>query len=158
VKKINLFKARKPLLIAVIGLAVILPAVFFIYEGCFVPLAQEREKQAVLKAAREFLDAEIRRDYPAVYACFAPSSPYARAHTYDEYLAWAKASADHLADYRIVAVSYIQDNENLDKYPDVEKIAQVEVEATFLNDETKSYSDLNIGFIFFKERGQWYKS
>ncbi|HLZ19749.1 MAG TPA: hypothetical protein VKO67_09060, partial [Smithellaceae bacterium] len=44
--------------------------------------AGDREEVAVLKAVRNFLDAEIRRDYPAVYACFAPSSVYVRTHTF----------------------------------------------------------------------------
>jgi len=158
IKKINLNKTRKQLLIAVICLALILPGAFFVYKGWYVPFAHEREKLAVLKAAREFLDAEVRRDYPAVYSCFASSSPYARSHTYNEYLAQAKTSPDRVTDYRIVAVNYIQDNEDRGKYPLVEKFAQVEVEVTFLNQDTKSFSDVNIGFVFMKEKGSWYKS
>ncbi|HRV26800.1 MAG TPA: hypothetical protein P5294_09680 [Smithellaceae bacterium] len=146
------------MLIAVVCLALILPGAFFVYKGWYVPFAHEREKQAVLKAAREFLDAEVRRDYPAVYNCFASSSNYARSHTYNEYLAQAKNSPDRVTDYRIIAVSYIQDNEDIDRFPLVEKFAQVEVEVTFLNQDTKSYSDINIGFVFMKEKGSWYKS
>ena len=157
-KKENFIKTRKQLLIAVVCLALVLPGSFFVYKVWFSASIQEREEQAVLKAAREFLDAEVRRDYPAVYACFASSSPYARLHNYEEYLAQAKASADNVSDYRIVAVSYIQNNEDRKKYPSVEKVAQVEVEVTFQNNKTKSYSDANIGFIFLKEQGRWYKS
>jgi len=157
-KKGSLTKIRKQLLIAAVCLALILPGAFFAYRGWYVPFAAEREKQAVLKAAHEFLDAEKRRDYPAVYASFASSSAYARSHTYNEYLVHAQASPEHVADYRIVAVNYIQDNEDREKYPLAEKFAQVEVEVTFLHRDTKSYSDLNIGFIFIKERGRWYKS
>lgn len=158
IKKIDLLKKRKQLLIAVVCLALILPGSFFVYKGWYVPLTQEREKQAVLKAAREFLDAEVRRDYPAVYSCFAPSSTYTRSHTYTEYLTQAKTSPDRVTDYRIVAVNYIQNNEERGKYPLVEKFAQVEVEVTFLNQGAKSYSAVNIGFIFMKEKGRWYKS
>jgi type II secretory pathway pseudopilin PulG len=157
-KKENFIKARKQLLIALVCLALILPAAIFIAKSWIGASIQEREEQAVLNAAREFLDAEVRRDYPAVYACFASSSPYARLHDYERYLAQAKASADNVSDYRIVAVSYIQKNEDQKKYPLVEKIAQVEVEVTFQNNRTKSYSDVNIGFIFLKEQGRWYKS
>ncbi len=158
IKKVDLLKKRKQLVIAVVCLTLILPGAFFVYKGLYVPFTHEREKQAVLKAAREFLDAEIRRDYEAVYSCFAPSSTYARSHTYNEYLAQAKKSPDRVTDYRIVAVSYIQDNEDRGKYPLVEKFAQVEVEVTFLNQDTNSYSDINIGFVFMKEKGSWYKS
>ncbi len=146
------------MLIAFVCLALILPGAFFVYKGWYVPFTNEREKQAVLKAAREFLDAEVRRDYQAVYSCFAASSAYVRSYTYNEYLAQAKTSPDRVTDYRIIAVSYIQDNEDRGKYPLVEKFAQVEVEVTFINQDTKSHSDVNIGFIFMKEKGSWYKS
>lgn len=157
-KKQNFIKVKKQLLVAAVCLALILPGSLLVYKTWFGVSADERESEAVLEAAREFLDAEVRRDYPAIYACFASSSPYARLHNYEEYLAQAKASADNVSDYRIVAVSYIQKNEDRKKYPSVEKVAQVEVEVTFQNNKTKSYSDANIGFIFLKEQGRWYKS
>ncbi|HDQ04812.1 MAG TPA: hypothetical protein ENN23_09695 [Deltaproteobacteria bacterium] len=157
-KKENFIRAKKKLLVAAVCLALVLPGTFFVYKSWFGASADEAEKQAVLKAARDFLDAEVRRDYPAVYSCFASSSPYARSHTYNEYLAQAKTSPDRVTDYRIVAVNYIQDNEDRGKYPLVEKFAQVEVEVTFLNQYTKSFSDVNIGFVFMKEKGSWYKS
>jgi len=116
------------------------------------------EVKVVMKAAREFLDAEVRRDYPAVYASFASSSAYVRSHSYEEYLAQAQSSPDSIVEYRIVKVTYIQDNEDRKKYPAVEKFAQVEVEVTFMHAETQHRSEINIGFIFLKERGRWYKS
>lgn len=116
------------------------------------------DSEAILQAARNFLDAEVRRDYPAVYACFASSSPYARSHSYKEYLAQAQSSPDRVVAYRIVTVTYIQNNEDRETYPAVEKLAQVEVEVTFLHAGTQQRSEVNIGFIFFKEQGKWYKS
>ena len=157
-KRKHFIEVNKRLLVTIVCLVLIVPAVFFFYNNWFEASACESEKKAVLNAARKFLDAEVRKDYPAVYACFASSSPYARSHSYDEYLAEATVSADHVADYRIVNVSYIQENDDLKTYPAVEKFAQVEVEVTFLHDETKLRSELNIGFIFLKERGRWYKS
>lgn len=152
-KKEHFIRAKKQLLVLVVCLALVLPAAFFVYRA-----AGEREREAVLKAAREFLDAEIRRDYAAVYACFASSSPYVRSHSYDEYLAQAKSFNDRVSDYRIVAVSYIQNNNDRETYPAVEKVAQVEIDVTFLHEETNLHSEMNIGFIFFKEQGKWYKS
>lgn len=139
---------------------------FFVLAGIIIFCASTQgicsspdpEAKAVLQAARNFLDAEVRRDYPAIYACFAPSSPYARSHNYEEYLAQAQSSPDRVVAYRIVTVTYIQNNEDRKIYPTVEKFAQVEVEVTFLHEETKKRSDINIGFIFLKERGRWYKS
>jgi hypothetical protein len=120
--------------------------------------SSDSETKVVLQAARKFLDAEVRRDYPAVYACFASSSPYARSHNYKEYLAQAQSSSDRVVAYRIVTVTYIQNNEDRKTYPAVEKLAQVEVEVTFLHVGTQQRSEVNIGFIFFKEQGRWYKS
>jgi hypothetical protein len=116
------------------------------------------EAAAVLQAARKFLDAEVRRDYPLVYTCFAPSSSYAQSHSYKEYVAEAQLSPDRVVAYRIVAITYIQDNEDRKTYPAVEKFAQVEADVTFLHVDTQYRSEINIGFIFFKEGGKWYKS
>jgi hypothetical protein len=119
---------------------------------------KDQEEDAVLQAARHFLDAEVRRDYPAVYACFASSSAYTRSHSYEDYLAQVKALPYRIVGYRIVTVSYIQDNNERVKYPAIERVAQVEVELKFLHADTQDMSEINIGFIFFKERGRWYKS
>lgn len=124
----------------------------------FCGSSNDLEEKAVQEAARNFLDAEVRRDYPAVYACFASSSPYVRSHSYEQYLAEVQALPYRIVGYRIVSVSYIQDNEEKMKLPATEKIAQVEVELKFLHTDTQDLSEINIGFIFFKERGRWYKS
>lgn len=116
------------------------------------------EAKAVLKAARNFLDAEVRRDYPAVYACFAPSSTYTVTHSYEQYKSQARLVPDRIIAYRIIRVSYIQNQEDRKTYPAVDKIAQVEVEVTFLHPPTQKRSEINIGFVFLKEGGRWYKS
>ena len=118
----------------------------------------DAEEQAVLKAARKFLDAEIRRDFPAVYACFAPSSVYLRTHNYQQYLAEAKTAPYHVVAYQIVRVSYIQNNKDPQTISTADKIAQVEVEVTFAYEGADRRSVSNIGFIFLKEGGKWYKS
>lgn len=118
----------------------------------------DAEEAALVQAARKFLDAEMRQDYPAVYRCFAPSSPYVHEHTYDDYLRDARASEDRIVAYTIVGVTYVHDNEDMKKWPSVERFAQVEVEMTFVHIPTDRRSEINIGFIFFKEGGRWYKS
>lgn len=127
-------------------------------ENVFSRSSNDPEEKTVLKAVRTFLDAEIRRDYPAVYACFAPSSAYLRTHTYQQYLAEAKAAPYHVVAYQIVRVSYIQDNKDPQTLSTADRIAQVEVEVTFAYEVTKRRSVVNIGFIFLKEGGKWYKS
>lgn len=129
-----------------------------ISENAFCGSSKDREAKAVLKAAKTFLDAEIRRDHPAVYACFAPSSDYVRTHSYKQYLAEAKVAPDRVVAYQIVRVSYIQDNKDPKTTSTAEKIAQVEVDVTFLHEGTQRRSVVNIGFIFLKEGGNWYKS
>lgn len=119
---------------------------------------RNREEAAVLEAARTFLDAEMNRDFSAVYACFAPSSPYAHANSYDDYLREALVSEDQVVDYTIVGVTFIQDNDDPEAWPSVEKFAQVEVDVVFLHLPTEEISKINIGFIFIKEGGRWYKS
>jgi hypothetical protein len=142
------------------GACFILAAIMFAFipENAFCGLANDREEVAVLKAARKFLDAEIRRDYPAVYACFAPSSAYLRTHNYQQYLAEAKTAPYHVVSYQIVRVSYIQNNKDPQTISIADKIAQVEVEVTFAYEGTDRRSVSNIGFIFLKEGGKWYKS
>jgi hypothetical protein len=131
---------------------------FSIAENAFCGSPDDREEKAVLKAARTFLDAEIRRDYPAIWACFSPSSSYVRTHTYKQYLAEVKASPDYVVSYQIVRVSYIQDNKDPQTISTADKIAQVEVEVTFAHEGSRRQSVVNIGFIFLKEGGKWYKS
>lgn len=145
-------------LAAVIFLMLIAATVGGLARNASCGSAGDREEQAVLKAARSFLDAEIRRDYPAVYACFAPSSVYLRTHNYQQYLAEAKVSPDRVVAYQIVRVSYVRENKDPQTISTADKIAQVEVEVTFAREGVSKQSVVNIGFIFLKEGGKWYKS
>ena len=116
------------------------------------------EAQAVIQAAQKYLDAEVRRDYTAVYASFAPSSNYAQSNSYEQYLAEARLAQQHVVKYRIITVTYIKKNENRLTFSAIDKIAEVEVDVTFLHTATRQQSEINIGFIFLKEGGKWYKS
>jgi len=153
-------KAAKKCLTAgsYVALAVIMSLFLCVRENALCASGDDAEAKAVLQATRNFLNAEIRRDYPAVYACFAPSSPYARGHNYKKYLAEARTQQDHVVAYRIVRISYIQNSEDRKTYSAVDKVAQVEVDVTFLHTNTGQRSEINIGFIFLKEGGRWYKS
>jgi hypothetical protein len=138
------------------SLAVIM--VLSVPESAICGSQNDRETEAVLQAARKFLDAEIRRDYPAVYACLAPSSTYVRTNSYKQYIVQAKAAPDRVVKYRIIDITYIKNNEDRKTSPTVEKVAQVEVDVTLLHIDTRQRSEVNIGFIFLKEGGRWYKS
>jgi hypothetical protein len=143
---------------SMVGFIIAMMLVLCVPGNGFCGSSNDPEKTALLEAVRNFLDAEVRRDYPAIYACFAASSPYAQSHSYEQYLAEVQALPYRIIEYRIVSVSYIQDNEESVKFPAIEKIAQVEVELKFLHADTQDLSEINIGFVFFKERGRWYKS
>lgn len=145
-----------PTILLLLGLTVYF--VFGLSGHAYCASAQNAEEKAVLKAARQFLDAEIRQDFPAVYACFAPSSVYVRTHTYNQYLAEAKVAPGRVIAYQIIRVSYIQENKDPKTITTADKIAQVEVEVTFQEQGTSKQSVVNIGFIFLKEGGKWYKS
>lgn len=151
-------KAVKACLTAVICFAVIVIPAFCFPEHALCGSQSDPEVEAVMQAARNYLDAEVRGDYPVIYACFAPSSIYTQTNNYEQYLADARSAQEHLVKYRIVAITYIKKNENKLTFSAVDKIAEVEVDVTFLHNTTKHRSEVNIGFIFFKEGGKWYKS
>ena len=142
---------------AVVAVTVLILFIIFPWPS-FSETIENNEERAILQAARNFLDAEKNRDYPAVYESFSPSSVYKQTHSYEEYFKKARESSDQLVDYTIIGISYIQENEDLEAWPSVEKIAQVEVDIVFLHKPTAQRSEINIGFIFLKEGGKWYKS
>ncbi|PKN65780.1 MAG: hypothetical protein CVU54_18445 [Deltaproteobacteria bacterium HGW-Deltaproteobacteria-12] len=143
--KINNLRAVLTCLLLAMMLSICVPG------SGFCGSLKDQEENALLQAARHFLDAEVRRDYPAVYACFASASAYARSHSYEEYLAQVKALPYRIVGYRIVTVSYIQENNEKIKYPAVERVAQVEVELKFLHADTQDLTEINIGFHYCPE-------
>ena len=151
-------KDAKIWLAAVACLAMISIMVFCLPEHAISGAQNDPEAQAVMQAAINYFDAEVRRDYASVYGCFAPSSDYVRLKNYEQYLGDVKKAGDRVVKYRIVAISYIEKNSNRLLSINIEKVAEVETDVTLLNTETGKRSDVNIGFIFLKEKGKWYKS
>jgi hypothetical protein len=115
------------------------------------------EEQAVFTVAKKYLDAEVVRDLPAVYAFLAPSSAYCAAHDYEAFVAEANASPVRIIEYKILRVAHIMKNDDLKNFPRVEKFAYVEVDVVVFYKDTNQKADVNIGFTFIKERGKWYK-
>jgi len=144
-----------------IALAIILGCPGFDHEGmCTEPSkknATTQEEPAIFEAAKKYLDAEVGRDLPTVYACLAPSSVYCATHNYEAFLAEANASPVRIVGYKIVRISHIRDNEDLKNFPKVEKFAQVEIDIIVFYKDTKEKGDINVGFTFIKELGKWYK-
>ncbi len=144
-----------------IAVAIVFCCFAFCAEGlCAEPpvkTASLQEEQAIYEAAKKYLDAEIRRDLPAVYACLAPSSVYCATHDYEAFLAEANASSVRIVGYKILRIANIRDNEDLKSFPKVEKFAHVEVDVIVFYKDTNVKGDINFGFTFIKEMGKWYK-
>jgi len=119
--------------------------------------AASMEEAAVFEAAKQYLDAEVRRDLQAVYGFLAPSSVYRAAHDYEAFLAEAQASPVRILAYTIRRVAHIRDNQDLDAFPKIEKFAHVEVDIVVFYQDTKQKTDVNFGFTFIKEAGKWFK-
>ena len=151
-------KAAKIWLTAGMLLTVAFIMIFSVTESALCGSQNDPEAEAVMQAAKNYLDAEVSRDYSTVYACFAPSSVYIQTNSYKQYLADTRSAQDRVVKYRIVAITYIKKNENRQTSSTVEKIAEVVVDVTFLHAATQHQSEINIGFIFLKEGGKWYKS
>ncbi len=141
----------------VFRVGVVLLVVFFI--GCADTtgrLAAYFENRAIDKAARHYLDAEVKRDYKVIYESLAPSSVYCASNTYEMYLAQAKNSPV-IASYKIVRISNVRVNDDPQRYPKVEKFAQVEVDLVLVYKEAGQKTEVNFAFPFIKEGGAWYK-
>lgn len=121
------------------------------------PAGLSGEGLAVYRAARAYLDAEVKRDLRAVYGHLAPSSAYCATHDYAAYLAEAEASPVRIVAYRILNVAGIRDNGDRKAWPAVEKFAQVEVDLEFLYVDTGQTTQANFDFTFIREKGRWYK-
>lgn len=148
-------------MISRIGCLVGVPFLIVIILGSLAVTAESGsnpDEQAVLAAARQYLDAEVTKDHPRVYACLSPSSAYCASHTYEDYLKEAVSSPTTVSDYRIIKVTYITENTDREKYLAIDKFAEVEVEVVVFYSDTGKTSEVNIGFIFVKEGGKWYKS
>lgn len=115
------------------------------------------ERMGIEKAARTYLDAEVRNDHKAIYAMQAPSSEYMKHHSYETYLAEAQASRVAVTGYRILKVTNIRDNDDRKAYPNIERFAQVEVDLVLCSSDTGHYEEINCNFTFIKEGGKWFK-
>jgi len=117
----------------------------------------QSEQTAVFEAARQYFEAEVARDLPAVYRCLAPSSAYCATHDYAAFLAEANASPVRIVGYKIVRIAHIRNNEDVKGFPSVEKYAYVEVDVVVHYIDKNEKAEVNFGFMFIKERGNWYK-
>ena len=125
------------------------------WTGDFNPAPDEGLQ--VEKAARTYLEAEIKRDLTAVYKSLYPESDYCRANNFQAYLAEAKSTPVRIKSYMVGRVLIFEDNPDKNKFPKLEGFARVEVDLVIHYTDTKQESSVNYDFPFVKENGIWYK-
>jgi hypothetical protein len=115
------------------------------------------ESKTIEQTARTYLKAEMSHDYRQVYALLAPSSPYKKSHTFEQYVRDVAGSPVVIRSYRIVDIYRLRDNDNKGHYPAVSRFVQVEVDVDVGFSDTGTTSTCNYCFTFLKEGGTWYK-
>jgi hypothetical protein len=115
------------------------------------------EGRAVAEAARSYLEAEVRRDFDAVWALLAPSSVYCETHDYRAYREEAERSPVRIERFDIVRVVGIRPNQDPARFPKVERFADVEVDLVLYFTDTGTRTEVNHRFTFIREGGRWYK-
>ncbi len=115
------------------------------------------EQKEVSSAAKGYLDAEVKRDYKAVFKSLYPGSEYCRANDFQAYVTEAKSSPVRIVSYRILNIRVIPENPEKEKYPNLEGFARVEVDVTIRYRDSGQESLVNYDFPFVKEGGRWYK-
>jgi hypothetical protein len=115
------------------------------------------KQREVEKAAKRYLDAEVRRDFKEVYGSLYPASEYCRANNFEAYRAEAQSSPVRIASYKILTIRITPENPGKEKYPNLEGFARVEVDVTIRYRDSGQQSLVNYDFPFVKEGGRWYK-
>ncbi len=115
------------------------------------------ESRAVEQAARAYLEAEVRRDFEAVWSILAPSSVYCETHDFQAYRAEADLSPVRVERFEILRVADIRPNHDPVRFPRVERFADVEVDLVLLDTDTGTRTEVNHRFTFIREGGRWYK-
>ena len=132
----------------------------FVFQGCTAPegkLSFFLEKPRIEKAVERYFAAEIDKNCKDVYDCFAPSSIYRSTHTYGEYLEHAHSSPVRIKQYHILNIHDLRGNHDKSTFPTIEKFVRVEVDITWLHDDTHKTMEVKQDFTFIKEGGKWYK-
>lgn len=114
------------------------------------------DRAEVLRAAKEYLDAENSGDWAKVWAMLAPSSVFKRSHTYDSFVEIIRTNPTRIQAYEIEEVLSVEDNLDRAAMPKVEKIAAVRVRV-ILKDNVGPVRQRTSILTFLREGGRWYK-
>jgi len=115
---------------------------------------QQKEVEA---AARNYLEAEVARDFTRVYGSLYPGSDYCKANNFQAYRAEAQSSPVRITAYEILRIVLLEENPDKKKFPNLEEFARVEVDLVLHYSDTNQKADVNYNFPFVKEGGKWYK-
>jgi hypothetical protein len=140
-------------LLAALLVLVILPAT----PGAEPEGPSGREEKAVEQAARAYLEAEVRRDFAAVWSLLAPSSAYCQTHDFEAYREEARQSPVRVERFEILRVAGIRPNHDPERFPRAERFADVEVDLVLYFTDTGTRTEVNHRFTFIREGGRWYK-
>jgi hypothetical protein len=154
----NGFIRKSHILGASLGVAVCLLAwalLFFDKPREAILMAFERPR--IERSLRDYFAAEMSRDYGRLYRCLAPSSPYRRTHSYDDFITDMKSNPAKILDYKVVDIYGLRVNDDRAAYPAVERFAQAEVDVEILFQDTNRKVLCNYCFTFLKEGGAWFK-
>lgn len=147
----------KQILALVAGMCLMAAAGLAAFEktrACVVPWW---ERPRIEHALETYFAAEMAGDYDKVYQCLAPSSPYRKTHSYQDFIKEMQTSPVKIMDYKLLDIYGLRPNHDRRAYPAVERFAQVEVDVTILFTDTRQKSTANYCFTFLKEGGAWFK-
>ncbi len=144
-----------------VGISLLILSAVLVIAGLVWPAPLNRvhmllEERAITQAAERYFQAEMSGDTRLIYSLLAPSSIYRKTHSYEDYLKDLHIYPPvKIVTYRIVGVTRLRQNDDRNLYPNVDKLAQVEVDVTFAH--SGSNMVFNYSFTFLKEKGAWCK-
>jgi hypothetical protein len=115
------------------------------------------EQREVAAAARLYLEAEVKRDYPEVFRCLYPGSDYRKANDFAAYLVEARSTPVGIESFEVLNVSILPEIPDREKLPEVNGFARVEVDVVIRYADTGRTSLVNYAFPFVRTGGKWYK-
>jgi len=114
------------------------------------------DKSDLMEAVNTYFHSEKQGDVQKVWELLAPSSEFKKAYSYPFYQEMIRRNPSVLRDYRIDGVLEIRVNDDKIAFPNVEKIALVQVTVTLAGEGIKEMTQVRV-FTFLKESGKWFK-
>ena len=114
------------------------------------------DKADLLETVDAYFRSEKEGDIQKVWELLAPSSEFKKAYSYPFYQEMVRRNPAMLKDYKIDGVLEIRDNDDAAGFPNVQKIALVQVTVTLAGIGPRDLTQVRV-FTFLKEAGKWFK-